>query len=80
MRALFGDLLPDRVLARRSKAGFGSAFVTDAARAFVRGFDGTGLDRSLVDEDALRRAWSDDDGILASATLIQSLWLASRGN
>jgi asparagine synthetase B (glutamine-hydrolysing) len=77
MRSLFADLLPEAVLARRSKGEYIGAYVTDTVRRFVGDFDGTGLDRSLVDPEALRRAWSHDRGILASAGLVQSLWLAS---
>jgi hypothetical protein len=77
MRELFADLLPDAVLARRSKGHFLAAYVTNTVREFVGNFDGTGLDRTLVDPAALRRAWSHDRGILASASLVQSLWLAS---
>jgi asparagine synthetase B (glutamine-hydrolysing) len=77
MRALFSDLLPEPVLRRRSKGVYLEAFVTDTARAFVRVFDDAGLDGSLVDPATLRRAWSHDRGILASASLVQSLWLAS---
>ena len=77
MRDLAADLLPDEVLGRRSKARYGDTFIGPATREFARTYDGSGLDRSLVDPDALRRAWGSDAGLLASGSLVQALWLAS---
>jgi asparagine synthase (glutamine-hydrolysing) len=77
VRDLAGDLLPPEIIGRTTKGWFGDTVVTDAARAFTREYDGSGLDRSLVDPEALTRTWQDDAGILASGSLVQSLWLAS---
>ena len=78
MRDLFGDVLPPSLLERRDKTYLREAFATATVREFAAGFDGMGLDRSLVDEAALRAAWREDSGLLASASLVQSLWLAAQ--
>ena len=41
MRALFGDLLPDDVIARRSKATFSGPFFGPDTQAFARRWDGS---------------------------------------
>jgi len=76
-RALAGDLLPREVIERRTKGWYGDTWVGPASREFARSFDGAGLDRSLVDPDALRRTWREDSGLTASASLLQALWLAA---
>ncbi len=76
MRCLFGDLLPDAVLTRTSKAEFGAAFWGPAAREFAATWDGSGLDEELVDVDALRAVWSEENPPLHTATLMQQAWLA----
>lgn len=79
MRALVGDLLPDAVLARRSKANF-TATVWDApVREFARAWDGTGVDTTLVDPDELRRVWLLDRPIAPSGTLLHAAWLHQQG-
>jgi asparagine synthase (glutamine-hydrolysing) len=77
MRQLAGDLLPAEILERRTKGWYGDTWVAEPARAFARRFAGTGLDPALVDPAVLARTWRDDAGIVASASLLQSLWLAS---
>ncbi len=77
MRWVFGDLLPEAVLTRRSKAEFGAAFWGPASRAFAATWDGSGLDEELVDTDALRAVWRDENPPPATATLMQQAWLAA---
>jgi asparagine synthase (glutamine-hydrolysing) len=79
MRTLFGDLLPDDVLTRDTKASFDSVFWTEHSREFVRTWDGGGVDASLVDVDALRQVWSSSEPDPRSFTLAQSAWLAASG-
>jgi hypothetical protein len=75
MRALFGELLPDAILSRPSKARFSEVYVTGHARAFAASWDGTGLSADLVDADALRSEWSARDINFRSGMLMQWLWL-----
>jgi hypothetical protein len=76
MRALFGDLLPSDVLARRSKAGFDAVFFNRHSRAFARAWDGTGVPEDLIDAEALREHWLGDAPTAQTFTLLQALWLA----
>ena len=79
LRALFSELLPDDVLARRHKATFNGAFFTGKARRFAGEWSGRGLDEAVVDPDALRRAWSTPAGDYRSAMLLQIAWLHDQG-
>jgi hypothetical protein len=77
MRRLFGDLLPDAICARGSKAQFDDAFWTDRAREFVRSFDGAGIPDEWVDPEALADHWHQARPLANSFTLLQACWLAS---
>lgn len=78
MRHLFHDLLPDEVLARRTKAAFNGGVVRDGTRAFVEAWDGSGVDESLVDAPRLREAWRRPSVSALSWTLLQTAWLAGQ--
>lgn len=79
MRALFGDVLPDDVCARPTKASFDGVFWSRHSDAFAAQFDGFGVDRSLVDVASLREIWRTPTtpGRARSLTLMQSAWLAA---
>ncbi len=77
MLALFGDILPEEVLRRQSKASFDRAFWSTHSRSLAEGWEGDGVDPSLVDPDALRRVWSGDDPDPRSFTQLQAVWLAT---
>ena len=77
LRALFGDVLPERVLARRSKATFNEAFFSDHSRAFAARWNGRGVDSSLVDADAVAEVWNAVRPDPRSFSLMQAAWLAS---
>lgn len=62
LRPLVGDLLPETILTRTSKAEFVGAFVGERSQAFIADWDGSGVDPERVDVDALRRAWNDPAG------------------
>jgi asparagine synthase len=79
MRAFFGDVLPDEVLSRTSKASFDSVFWGDESRAFVERWRGEGVDTELVDPVALREVWTQPAPDARSFTLLQSVWLATEG-
>jgi asparagine synthase (glutamine-hydrolysing) len=76
MTALFADVLPPDVLARRSKASFDSVFFNRHSRAFARTWDGTGAPAGLVDVEALRTHWLGAAPAAQTFTLLQALWLA----
>jgi asparagine synthetase B (glutamine-hydrolysing) len=75
MHAVAGDMLPDKLLARRSKAIFDRVFVGEAAQRFADEWSGEGLDPAIVDGEALRRAWRECDQPFRTATLMQLAWL-----
>jgi hypothetical protein len=78
MRALFGDLLPDDVIARRSKATFSGPFFGPDTRAFAQRWDGlAGIDPDAVDARALRDTWTSRRPHFFSAMALQAAWLAS---
>jgi asparagine synthase (glutamine-hydrolysing) len=78
MRALFGGLLPDDVLARPTKADFAEVFWGPRTREFVVEWSGEGVDPALVDRDALRAAWSEPHPLFPSAIPLRAAWLHSR--
>ena len=80
LRAVFGGLVPDDVLARRTKASFDGAFWNRHSRAFAAGWSGGGVDADLVDTGALRREWAQERPDARTFTLLQALWLAERGS
>jgi asparagine synthase (glutamine-hydrolysing) len=79
MRRLFGDLLPDEICARGSKAQFQDVLWTDRVRAFAAEWDGSGLPSELVDAEALSRHWRSEAPSALSFALLQAAWLASSG-
>jgi len=78
-RRLFHDVLPDRVLARRSKASFNSTRWGPQEREFARSWDGTGLDAEWVDPVALRAAWLEEDPHPAADFLLHVAWAHAHG-
>lgn len=82
MRALAGDLLPERLLTRPTKAVFPEAYCNRHTREFVQAWRGGGVDETLVDVEHLRSLLGDgtDPGWLGrSAILLQAGWLADTG-
>ena len=77
LEELFGRLLPTALTARLDKACFDEVFMRSPARAFARGWDGTGAPETLVDAEALRRHWLGAAPSAQSFTLLQATWLAS---
>ena len=78
MRAVFGDVLPDAVLARRSKATFDEAFCSHHSRAFAARWTGSGVDRSLVDVERVAGVWNAVRPDPRSFSLMQAAWLADQ--
>ena len=79
MRHIFGGLLPDALLARRSKAAFDELFWGPKTRDFARDWEGEGLDASLVDPVILKRCWETGVWPGASALAVQQAWLGTHG-
>ncbi len=77
MTRLFGDFLPASVLGRASKANFRHAVLTDDIRIFAQGWNGFGVDHSMVDPEALRDNWLSERRNLAGLGLLQAAWLAT---
>lgn len=77
MRRLFGDLLPDAILDRESKAFFNGVTFNAHTRGFVDEWDGTGVDTDLVDAEALREEWRSPCPHAGSSALLQTAWLAT---
>jgi hypothetical protein len=75
MSELFGDLLPERVVRRRTKGVFTDPLWTSTAKRFAAEWSGTGVDEELVDPAALREHWLGATRNLTSTTLLQQAWL-----
>ncbi|WP_227994682.1 asparagine synthase-related protein [Luteimicrobium xylanilyticum] len=78
-RMLFGDLLPDAILARQTKASFNGARWGELEKEFARSWTGDCFDPEWVDAEALRREWLSDRPGPGSDYLIQLAWAASEG-
>lgn len=76
MTSLFADLLPAEVLGRSTKARFNRSAFNVHSRAFAAGWDGGGVDEELVDPEALRNAWMQEEPNALSFGLLQAAWLA----
>ncbi len=77
VRRLFGDLLPEAIVARSSKTTFDKVFWTERARAFASRWDGSGVPTEWVDPRALARHWAGSNPVVPSSFLLQAAWLAS---
>jgi hypothetical protein len=78
MGHLFSDLLPPETIGRSTKAEFGRAVWREHARTFAASWDGTGVDPDLVNPDLLRAAWSADNPVIHSWTLLHAAWVAAQ--
>lgn len=77
LRAVSDGAVPDVVTAPRPKAHFLEVFLRGPTRRFVQAWDGSGVDRALVDTAALRELWSRWPIPGGTAGLGQQLWLAA---
>lgn len=75
--ALFGDVMPQVALGRPTKATFDDVYFGKHTRAFVRQWDGRGVDESLVDGEKLRDLWSHPRLDGGTAILLQQARLGS---
>ena len=79
MQHLVGDLLPEQLTSRPSKAEFTGAFWNRHSAAFAAEWDGSGVDSDLVDVAKLRQMWLGMEGTpdFRTLALLQSAWLAT---
>jgi asparagine synthase (glutamine-hydrolysing) len=77
LRQLVGDLLPEAVVARRSKAAFTEALVGERMRTFARQWSGDGV--ALVDPEALRHEWLSPSPVFQSMTALHAAWIHDQG-
>ncbi|MBW3557095.1 MAG: asparagine synthase C-terminal domain-containing protein [Actinobacteria bacterium] len=75
MRALFADVLPGEMLARKAKSSLGGGFWRGPSQAFAASWDGHGVDMDVVDPVALREAWSVSRPPIGAIALLQGAWL-----
>ena len=76
MRLLFGDLLPDAVLTRRSKASFDHVDAPGRRHELLGRWNGEGIDATLVDPEVLRTEWARPLTDPSTTPLLQSAWCA----
>jgi len=77
MQDLFGGLLPDPLIFRRSKARFSQPFFSASSRDFVATWSGQGVDHTLVDADRLMDTWRQPVVDARSYSLLQAAWCTS---
>ena len=80
LELLCGDGVPRALRERTDKTAFFGPFVHRHSRAFIERWDGTGVDLELVDPDALRRTWLEDEVDARSYPALQAAWLAHQRN
>ena len=76
MDVLFGDVLPETVRWRPTKASFDGAFWHEHSRELVCRWSGEGVDTRLVDVELLREQWASDAPDPRTYTLLQSVKVA----
>lgn len=72
----FGELVPKAVTGRKTKASFTEVFWGPESRRFAEGWDGAGLDRSMINAEELRREWLKARPDFRSTTPLQAAWHA----
>ncbi len=78
MRAVFGDKLPESVIARRGKAEFSGPLFGPHTKRFAAVWDGRAGEAShLLDNEALRNAWRSERPNFLSAMALQAAWIAT---
>lgn len=76
MQAVVGDLLPQAVVERETKAVLASVFVGPRSRAFIEQWDGSGVDGEWIDAERLRTVWLRRYPYVGSFNLLHQAWLA----
>jgi len=76
MSALVGDLLPNELISRSTKAEFGGALWSGHSLEVARSWAGDGVDPEIVDVERLAVEWRDPEPDTHTITLLQSVWLS----
>jgi hypothetical protein len=71
-------LVPRELMIPRPVPSLTATFFADATRQFAAGWDGAGLDESIVDPEALRRTWLSDRPDTRTGCLLQYAWLSEQ--
>jgi len=79
MRRLFGDVVPDEICRRDSKASFGGVAVARESLDFLKGWNGEGVDSSVIDVERFRAACQEEAPAFGTQLLLQSAWLGVFG-
>jgi Asparagine synthase len=77
MEALFGHLLPAGVIERTDKADFTRAYWSGQTHEFAASWNGAGVPTALVDPEALRGTWLEQEPDARSGVLLHAAWLAT---
>jgi len=80
MRRLFGHLLPDDVIRRRSKATFNSVLFGPMSRRFAASWRGRCVVTDLIDQEGLAKAWNTETPHAGTFALLQAAWLAEHAD
>lgn len=75
VRRLFGDVLPEALVTRSSKATFTRQVFSSPSVAFARIWSGCGLSEELVRPEWLRASWLSRERNTFTALLLQQAWL-----
>lgn len=77
LRRHFSELIPSKIIERRTKASFGGVLFGQHTRAFAESWDGRGVPEG-VDAARLRASWLSDEPHLGTAMLLHRAWLTTR--
>jgi hypothetical protein len=80
LELLCGDGVPRALRERSDKTAFFGPFVHRHSRAFIDRWDGTGVDLELIDPEALRETWLQEEVDARSYPALQAAWLAHQRN
>ncbi|NNE11584.1 MAG: asparagine synthase [Ilumatobacter sp.] len=78
LQRIAGDLLPDAVISRTTKASFNHAYIGRHSIEFAQRWDGSGVDPEIVDVEQLRRAWLGTQPPAPTGPLLQQAWLSQQ--
>jgi asparagine synthase (glutamine-hydrolysing) len=73
--ALFGDLLPQTLVERSTKALFDTAFWGRHSRTLAASWNGEGVDPAVVETSALRAVWAQNEPDAHTFLMLQAAWL-----